>query len=251
MKTPTLAISIVTLAFSAASAADMEVKSIAPPAVPSWAGFYIGGHGGYGWNDDPFTFVQSNPPSVLNGFKSKGWIGGGHVGYNSQYGAMVGGLELDLSATGIKGNSATAVAFDPANGVTTTNSLGHDVKLLGSARGRLGWTPNADWLVYGTGGLAWEHMEQSAVFTSTQPAFSTSNTSVDSFGWVLGTGLEARLAATNWIARVEYLHYGFGHTRSTSTLVTTIGAVTTTSTNTAGSQTIDIVRAGLSYKFGN
>ena len=35
--------------------ADMARKAPAPiTTVPSWAGFYLGVHGGYGWNDDDF-----------------------------------------------------------------------------------------------------------------------------------------------------------------------------------------------------
>ena len=30
------------------------------------------------------------------------------------------------------------------------------------------------------------------------------------FGWVAGVGLETRLWDSNWLARVEYLHYDFG-----------------------------------------
>jgi outer membrane immunogenic protein len=227
----------------------------APLPVPSWAGFYIGGHGGYGWKDDPFTTtVTSDPFVLLNGFKSHGWIGGGHVGYNWQYGAIVGGLELDASATGIKGNSATGVSFNPANGQTTTLMLGDDAKLLASARGRLGWAPSSDWLFYGTGGIAWERAEQTQVFTSNAPGFAASSvmsTPFDAFGWVLGTGVEGRLTGTNWIARIEYLHYDFGHTRIAQASSTIIQGATFNFVSTAGNQTIDVVRAGLSYKFGS
>ena len=37
-----------------AYAASMPVKAL-PPAVWSWAGFYIGGHGGYGWKRNDFA----------------------------------------------------------------------------------------------------------------------------------------------------------------------------------------------------
>lgn len=250
MKTLSIAISVLSLASGAATAADMALKGVVPPPMPSWAGFYIGGHGGYGWKDDPFSFTASTAPLILiNGFKSHGWIGGGHLGYNWQYGAMVGGLELDISATGIKGNSETVAT------PTTIQSYGHDVKLLGTARARIGWTPNSNWLLFGTGGLAWERMEQLQSFTfNFQPGSSSSSTTstpFDTFGWVLGAGIEARLTGTNWIARLEYLHYDFGHTRQASTSSVNNAGLITNSSNTVGNQTIDVVRAGVSYKFGN
>ena len=53
------------------------------------------------------------------------------------------------------------------------------------------------------------------------------------------------LGSPNWIGRIEYLHYDLGQvaTASTSTSITP-------NISTAGSQTIDVVRAGVSYKFG-
>ncbi len=259
MKMVVLAGSILALASGTASAADMAVKApyAPPPPVLSWAGFYIGGHGGYGWKDDPFSQTVNTIPLVtLNGFQSRGWVAGGQFGYNWQYAALVGGVELDVSATGIKGNSAT-VTYVPDPRVTVSESAGNDVKLLGSARGRLGWAPGP-WLLYGTGGLAWEHLEQTSTFSNTTVNNAPNNgvftqnisTPVDLFGWVAGAGVETLLFGTNWIGRLEYLHYDFGHSRGSAVSTTTfpgqVGSV-----STVGNQTIDVVRAGLSYKFGS
>jgi outer membrane immunogenic protein len=255
MKMVVLAGSILALASGAASAADMAIKAAIapPPPVLSWAGFYIGGHGGYGWKDDPFSeIINFNPAVFINGFQSRGWLAGGQFGYNWQYAAVVGGVELDVSATGIKGNSAT-VTFTSGN-QTVSETAGNDVKLLGSARGRLGWAPGS-WLLYGTGGLAWEQLEQTFTFTQTftnPNAFTNASNSIpfNLFGWVAGAGVETLLFGTNWIGRLEYLHYDFGKWRN-STVITTNLPGNFSYTNTAGNQTIDVVRAGLSYKFGS
>lgn len=256
MKRLVLAVSILGLLSDAASATELlATKAVAAPAIPSWAGFYIGAHGGYGWKDDPFSFTVSvTPPVLLNGFKSRGWVGGGQVGYNWQYGAVVGGLELDVSATGVKGNSNLAVAVQPQNQGVLSGAFGNDVKLLGSARGRLGFAPSADWLLYGTGGLAWERADQPAFFSAAAPGISIAqfaSTPVDLFGWVLGVGGEARIMRTNWVARLEYLHYDFGHSRGATSQVDVTNGTTTAFSNTVGNQTIDVVRVGLSYKFGS
>jgi outer membrane immunogenic protein len=52
----------------------------------------------------------------------------------------------------------------------------------------------------------------------------------------------------NWIGRVEYLHYDFGRARNTTTTVSTQPGVLSVSEH-RGRQTVDVVRAGLSYKF--
>jgi outer membrane immunogenic protein len=60
-------------------------------------------------------------------------------------------------------------------------------------------------------------------------------------------GGEVRLGATNWIGRVEYLHYDFGAVEPTQTIVNNppVGSLA----DRAGRQTIDVVRGGISYKF--
>ena len=72
-------------------------------------------------------------------------------------------------------------------------------------------------------------------------------TPVDKFGWVAGIGAEVMLGSPNWIGRVEYLHYDLGQTATSST---TIQAGGFRDVSPAGSQHIDVVRAGVSYKFG-
>jgi opacity protein-like surface antigen len=255
MKMVVLAGSILALA-GAASAADLPMKAAyaPPPPILSWAGFYIGGHGGYGWKDDPFSLtISSNPRTILNGFRSTGWVAGGQFGYNWQYGGFVGGVELDVSATDIKGNSAF-VTTDFGGGNLFSRQLGDDVRLLGSARGRFGWAPSSDWLLYGTGGLGWERLNQTSFSGQIIPGtgfFNVNSTTPTSlFGWVLGAGVEYRLWQTNWIGRLEYLHYDFGQFRNSTFIVTNIQGEFGQS-SPAGDQKIDVVRVGLSYKFGN
>src|ERR1700676_3785659 len=88
------------IAAGPALAADLPLK--APPPVAAawnWSGFYIGGHGGYGWGrnastdlNDPFFFGKI-PGFVVTGFDPKGFLGGVHAGANWQSGAIVTGLE--------------------------------------------------------------------------------------------------------------------------------------------------------------
>jgi outer membrane immunogenic protein len=216
-------------------------------AALNWSGFYLGVHGGHGWADNDFSRDRGAGVRT-NGIASKGWVGGGHAGYNWQLGRAVAGLEADFSLADIKGNSAPWLT----NTGATTNTLSDDVKYLGTARGRLGWLPLDNVLVYGTGGLAWEKIERtSTAVTSVAPG--ATNTFVnpnDHFGWVAGIGAETILANSNWIGRLEYLHYDFGNIDGSFRTLSTNPAATTT-TDRGGRQTIDVVRAGVSYKFGD
>src|SRR5580692_11320949 len=130
------------IAAGPALGADLPLKA-PPPAVDAWnwSGFYVGGHGGYGWGHDSFTdlndpfFFGKFPNFAATGFDPKGFLGGLHAGANWQSGKIVAGLEADLSFTDIKGsssNTATPVVglFGITNTGTAANSGSFD--LLGS-----------------------------------------------------------------------------------------------------------------------
>ena len=229
-----------------ALAADLAVKAPVhvPPPPPLWTGFYLGIHGGYGWGHDsidadisPF----SNP-------SPKGGVFGGQAGYNWQYGNIVTGLEIDASAADLtesQSNTNTR-SVEPnvaALVITTTDTVTSKIDFFGSARARYLLMP--DWLLYGTGGLAWAHdsidpSETRTVGTNPPQSFSSSAPN-DHFGWAAGVGTEYRIWQ-NLLLRAEYLHYGFG-----SVTYTPVGTFVTSPANSTLS--IDVVRAGLSYKF--
>src|SRR6185295_19215873 len=103
------------------------------------------------------------------------------------------------------------------------------VKYLGTVRARVGGAvpfANTDVLLYGTAGLAWERVNRIDTETVVTPAVTQSAVTVaprDHFGWVAGVGGEVRLGATNWIGRIEYLHYDFGTVEPTRSIVTNVG----------------------------
>jgi opacity protein-like surface antigen len=232
-------------------AADAIRNANAGPVVSdaSWAGFYLGAHGGYGWGPGSYTrsLTSAAPFVSIDGPRLRGGIYGGHAGYNWQFDRVVAGVELDFSGTGIGGTSTVTYATPPS---VTTVSMTDKVSYLGSARARLGWLPLDNALLYGTAGLGWERLDSNTSWVTVAPA-GTNNSSDDTassrFGWVAGAGVEAKLPGSNWIGRLEYLHYGFG-TANASRLNTTN---TSLSRRLAGDHHFDIVRAGLSYKFGD
>ena len=232
-------------AFAGPAKAAMPVKAPRAAAVAwSWSGFYLGGHAGYGWGRDPFTDPFGST-LILTGINSNGFVGGFQAGANWQSGAWVGGLELDLSGTAIKGSTSRSAPIpDGTRSVTRTDKF----DLLGSARARLGYLVWPNLLLYGTGGLAWTRLVQSTddieVITGGDGAGVDSSTSSNPswrFGWVAGLGVETRLWDSNWLARVEYLHYDFLDSGSDFS--------TGSPSFTSGHLTVDVVRAALSYKF--
>ena len=237
-----------------ATATAMPVKApplkAAPGAPWTWSGFYIGGHAGYGWGHDPFFLDNRDLTEDVifaDGIGSNGFVGGLQAGANWQTGAWLGGLEVDLSGTDIRGSASGTVPITvPGITGTDTVTMSDKFDLLGSARVRLGRLFWPDVLLYGTGGLAWTRMRQTTdtaeIITAGGTSFISSSTVVNwEFGWTAGVGVEARLWNSNWLGRIEYLHYDFGNSGNNFD--------PTGVTFSSGHLTTDVVRAGLSYKF--
>ena len=157
-----------------------------PPARPSiWQGIYVGGHGGYsiGW---------ATPSGGFDTVDLSGAAIGGHVGYNSQSGNWVLGLEADGT-------------WNDTSGVRT---FGGPVRVdahadwTSSLRARIGYS-FGNVLLYATGGAAFGGFD---IGVSQVGIASRAGETV--FGYVAGGGLEMKLAP-DWSARIEALHYGF------------------------------------------
>ncbi len=186
-----LGASLVALMAGAGGASAADLYTPPSPAVVynpapaySWTGGYVGGIVGYGWNS---ANVKSGPNLNPNG-----WLGGVYGGYNLQPSSnFVVGVEGDLTLNGGK---------DSSSGVTVENKWG------GTLRARAGVAINR-FLVYGTGGLAFDGLKVKI------PGSSDTSTHV---GWTLGAGVEAAL--TNKVtARLEYRYTDLGtHSYGTS-----------------------------------
>jgi outer membrane immunogenic protein len=255
--------------FGAAVAADLPpaykvpVKAIAPAS--NWNGFYIGGNVGYGWDSgssgvsafatDPilapalaFMLAQGAYPTSLSP-SAKGVIGGGQIGYNWQLPSQwLVGLETDLQGSGIKG-SASQTLSPPFVSMTSTG-VTKSIDWFGTVRGRIGFLVTPQWLLYGTGGLAYGETKSS--FTTTDLTFgcmpgagacATGASSGVRAGWTAGAGTEAMLAP-NWSVKVEYLYVDLGG-RSVNAPSFTLPIVFSSSTAFRE----QIVRAGLNYHF--
>jgi outer membrane immunogenic protein len=225
---------------AASPAPGLSYKAPVAAAPWTWSGFYLGAHGGYGWGRDPFSNRTASNGVHLSGVDAEGFVAGFQAGANWQSRSVVGGLEIDLSGTDIKGST---VAGDVVSQAKQTDKFDP----LGSARARLGYLVTPGVLLYGTGGLGWTRQVTSQDTTNTPGTPTSTVTPNWLFGWVAGLGLEARLGNSNWLARVEYLHYDFGDSGSLSTF-TPAGAVVLASTSSSSRMTTDLVRAGLSYK---
>jgi outer membrane immunogenic protein len=193
-----------------AAAADLAVKAPPPGVAPVYLSDWAGFYIGI---NGGYGWGETKFDFFTgDNAKPKGGLVGGHAGYNWQYGSVVAGVEVDFDGADIK-------ATGPRAFEEKTNELA-------SARARVGYVFFPNLLAYGTAGTGWGHTE----FSFPSGTVSAAN----QFGWVAGTGLEYKLIE-HVLLRAEYLHYDF--------------AKTTFSPVDNVKETIDVVRAGLSYKF--
>jgi outer membrane immunogenic protein len=259
----TTALAAVAIA-SQASAADLGTAAPAYTKAPvyapvnNWSGWYIGGNVGYGWGNGDTSLAES---TAIIGFAnqsfgnhSNGVIGGGQIGYNWQVGSLVTGLEADIQGSGIRGtsNSRLTSIFGPSN--TINGSSEAKLSWFGTVRARLGVTLTPSLLLFGTGGLAYGNVRNSANADASFNAGTLHNdfpaqTSQTKAGWALGGGAEW-MFTRGWSAKVEYLHIDLGKTSAVgSALANGIPATFTDSVNYTFTNRFDTVRVGVNYHF--
>jgi len=230
----------------AAFAADMPVKALSPPVAPAyydWSGFYIGGNGGWGWQDRrPDITLMNNFAVIVTtpGLKASGGFGGGQAGYSWQQGPIVIGLEADIQASAIK--DAFSRLVDPVDNLAGSRNIDY----FGTVRGRVGATVN-NLLIYGTLGFAYAHFTNTELVTTTFSSLSANltNTSTKT-GVAVGGGLEYGLSR-NWSVRAEYQYIGIPGDSLIAAVVPPNGIVISGNRLTDNFQT---VRVGVNYRFG-
>jgi outer membrane immunogenic protein len=203
-----------------ASAADLPARTAAPlpviAAAPifTWTGFYAGVNAGYGWHNDEnegsvfvpggAVGVGSVPGTISFGDDNgDGFVGGGQIGYNAQFGAFVVGVEADIQFADLGGENGSATfpaqwaAYDfrPAG-------VANGLDWFGTVRAKAG-VAFGQALVYATGGFAYGGADDS------NDDFFSSNDDVRT-GWALGAGFEYAFT-NNLTAGIEGLWVNLDH----------------------------------------
>ena len=175
-----------------------------PPVLYNWQGFYIGMQGGYagdwGEGDDDSNW-------------SNGFVGGGHVGYNWQFGGWVVGVEGDVEWSGVGTDDDDDDLFDNAFDAFGYN-VERDYTLLASARLRAGYAVDR-YLFYATGGYAYAstdvEVHQQRRFSGFDNFSRTDSFSEGLNGWAIGTGVDV-FVLPNLTVGVEYRYTDYEDT---------------------------------------
>ena len=218
-----------------APAAVLDPDDGTEDRIPSWTGFYVGGHLGgavVDWESET-SFVATSPAKekpTQRRFQdqtvvSSTFVGGVHGGYNWQSANYVFGLEATASALAEESSdhytisSATLIAADlaaitdPVDGFVSDWS--RSVDWLATARARAGYLVNPTAFLYLTGGLAVGEVRSDASYTGLvdQGIPTLVSVSADSretqVGYAVGGGAEAALT-DRLSVRAEYLYVDLG-----------------------------------------
>jgi outer membrane immunogenic protein len=198
-----------------------------------WTGFYLGINVGGGWGSsswqDPLGKVSTETFSV------PGWLVGGSIGYNWQFGKWAFGLEGDGDWSRFRGSSVCG-----AFGTCETRIYSID-----TARGRIGYAFDRI-LPYVTAGLAIDEIAADRDFAVSSNGkhikFIVTDTTNQGtgFGYVVGVGVEAAIYG-QWTAKIEYQHVGFEKFNC--------GNACSPPSSTAVKFDSDILKTGLNFRF--
>lgn len=274
--------------FSAgAEAADLRAK--APVVVPatSWTGFYVGAHAGYGWRNPTVAFTANDPAAFAiscggnfgstcvppGSFRGDGVLGGFQAGYNWQFNQSgLIGAEADFAWTSMRGQATSTFLMQPLlfPPGTSTFRASEEVKWFGTVRGRLGWLPTSQLLIYGTAGFAYGRVNEDVVLNgqagsnlglggfihncgnpAEAPRCYVGSSSRIATGWAAGAGLEHALG-NNVSIKAEYLYVNLGDvTTNAAVSPLLVGPNQTASSFTASHrEDFHVARVGVNYRFG-
>jgi outer membrane immunogenic protein len=239
----------------AARGADLPSKTEPPvfelpqAAEFSWTGFYLGVHAGGGLDHFGFPFAILLPGREsfhgTSGITASGPIGGLQAGFNYElpFFHIVAGIEIDNSASGIRGQ--TTVNGTLVSGAPVTATFGSKFEDFGTARIRLGYAWGR-FLPYLTGGFTYGTIE--TFYSVATPGFFSAGSSTATRSGVfphvgaVGGGLEYAFAP-RFSVKVEYL-YDFINARPV-VFSPVAGSSIQFNTRTM----YHIVRVGLNYHF--
>lgn len=231
----------------------------------SWSGIYAGVNAGGGVLNDsglqqcisPINGISGNGCEANVNFGSlsgSGFVGGAQIGFGAPVPLFglptVLGMEFDMQGTSISGSATTSQpASEPAVGggvigVPSTFTAKQSIDWLSTMRVRLGYAGIDRFLIYGTAGVAFAQVNESAQKIFPTLTYFAQGGGVRA-GPTIGGGVEYSFMQ-NVSARVEGLYYDLG----TSTIFGgPTPAVTAFSVGKEFRTRGAIFRLGLNYRF--
>jgi outer membrane immunogenic protein len=251
-----------------------------------WTGFYIGANAGFSWGeaDEDLSETETIRERIFQDFGTPGEmlisevivsslttensgsadlvgpLGGAQAGFNWQAGSFLFGIESDLQVTGQDGRLQICPA--PCGPGDSLFASDYGIDWFGTLRGRAGFVVGKRALLYGTGGLAYGHVNADIAAGTVGGILTLTDFDDTRLGWSAGAGVELPIGR-RWSLKAEYLHIDLGRADLGSTtslpliiIVPGPGAGFTTvfdgtvTTERSVELTDEVFRVGLNYRFG-
>jgi outer membrane immunogenic protein len=163
------------------------VSSAPASAQQNWSGLYIGAHVGGAWSgtdwnhESTVLHMNPNPNTNRDTFDQSGWVAGGQLGVQHQYGMWVVGLETSVTGGDLRDHYSRPGTF-------AVNEISQQTRFLTTVAARLGWAAMQNTLLYIKAGYAGANLHSSL---TESPFFnhSVANTAWQN-GWTVGAGIE-------------------------------------------------------------
>ena len=247
MRKLALALPVIMLGASAASAADLEPHPYAPvPMIaPGWdfSGFYAGLNGGYGSSRNCYNLVTAPGVFVADGCpNATGAVAGVQAGYRTEIYGWVFGVEGQADWSGLNSSHVSNAFFFAAPGDAINRAR---IDVFGLFTGQIGYAWGHT-LLYFKGGGAVLTGRYNDVFAGTGRSAITAPQ--NRFGEAAGAGIEYGFIP-NWSMGVEYDHLFMG-TQTFAFSATGNGPVVVTPPTYRIRQDVDLVTLRINYVFG-
>lgn len=242
-----------------------------------WSGLYLGIHGGGGWTKSASELAGPGGLQALvdvigipdsSSHDMDGFLAGGHVGLQRQFGGLVLGVEASFTGGRLRDSSTTAfdgaMGLPPLFGATWDGETTSSTKVgeIFTATGRIGFASDR-WLGYVKGGYASAEVSHSsttgvnvnACIGGCFPVGSgggSSRSDARHHGWVVGGGFEYMINP-NVTFGIEYNYIDLGaktHSGVTTIDVTNVGSGSFASSTRVDVDAIHAVYARLNFKVG-
>jgi len=257
------------LVLAAAAAAPALLFCAASPAMAAsqtpWEGWYIGGNLGGVWGDasaqlgaavgpgggnnvviNPLDVTAINNSTLSGSGDTSGFTGGIEGGYNWVSNGWMLGIESDWGWMDISQDASRTATSPLLVNPPITYSLSQSVKTdwIWTLRPRFGFV-GANWLVYGTVGLAVTELKNSLHFSDNiaAPHVVSQDTSDTKTGWIGGVGA-AYAFSPEWSVKGEWLYTDFGTVNNT-----VVGSNGFVVLDSHASVRGNIFRVGVDYRF--
>ncbi|MGD9503088.1 MAG: outer membrane beta-barrel protein, partial [Methyloceanibacter sp.] len=233
-----------------------EPNDATPMTAGSWTGFYAGAHLGGAMGHDQWTSATgfldawgAFPPDRFPGEDdSGGMLAGGQIGVNYQVGNYVLGAEAAASVSDYEGFAKCA--FDTGGAAGFNWTCDNRTTAMGNISGRLGRT-FGNLLLYGKAGAGWAVHSGTMEIRGVDKKYESSKDV--HWGLLFGAGAEYAFSP-NLSAFLEYNRTNYGNSSTTYTIddaTAVIGIHVDHAESTVGfKQDMDVVKAGLNYRFG-